>query len=106
MTPRKAVGCQNKTEDIKLDFFAASLLGNLECVFRTRFPLGDRCALSVCRPQRVCNWEFGVLASCSSGDPTQSALSIRPAQAAHVAIALVRTGSTVFATLEMDYEAH
>lgn len=27
MTPRKAVACQNKTENIKPDFFAAPLLG-------------------------------------------------------------------------------
>lgn len=35
MTPRKPVACQNKTEDIKPDFFAAPLLGNLEYVFRS-----------------------------------------------------------------------
>lgn len=46
MTPRKGCRVQKKAEDIKLDFFATLLLGNLERVFRTRFWLGGLSSLT------------------------------------------------------------
>lgn len=37
MTPRKAVACQNKTEDIKLDFSLRRFLGILSVFFESVF---------------------------------------------------------------------